>query len=111
MTDYAKWFVGMKVVFIIPPDEGRVNGREGYGNETDPVYGHIYTIRELGFEFDVATLRLVEIVNPPNLYRNSSGAVERQEIWYACSNFRPLEERKTDISIFTRLLQPEKEKA
>lgn len=109
MTDYTSWFVGMKVVFIMQGERHEYHG--GYGNETDPVFGKVYTIRELGFEAGHAALRLVEIVNPIQDYSDATGKTVREEVWFLCHNFRPVEERKTDISIFTRLLKPQKEKA
>lgn len=110
MTDYTKWYVGMKVVFIVK-NNGRNSNHGGYGNETDPVFGKIYTIRDLGIdELYGPTLRLVEIVNPIQEYRTAAGIIINEEVWFVCSNFRPVEERKTDISIFKKLIQDDQVK-
>lgn len=106
MTDYARWHVGMKVVFIIQGPLWRELNNAGYGDEKDPVFNHIYTIRELGVEFDIAVLRLEEIINPVHEYMDSSGNIREEEVWYACHCFRLLEKRETDISAFRELLKP-----
>ena len=77
-----------------------------------PVRGGVYTIRWSGLCSDPSgvgqpALRFHELINPPHRWRggicecafrvqNSDGTV----------NFRPLVERKTDISIFQRMLVP-----
>jgi hypothetical protein len=72
----------------------------GFQDEIDPIYGHIYTIRGIvHYPFGPAGLLLVEIVNAPRSY---------EEGFYECDfqapNFRPVVERKTDISVFTAML-------
>lgn len=66
-----------------------------------PKVGEIYTIRELvdGGEFGIH-IRLNEIVNPVT----SNG---KEPSWHV-EMFRPVIQRKTDISIFKALLNPSK---
>lgn len=89
--------VGQKVVCI----NDNFNG--GFGDETDPVKGGIYTIRDIrpwrnghdaGFLF-------FEI---NNLARHYEGGF--MECSYNVKKFKPLEERKTDISSLVALLNP-----
>lgn len=74
-----------------------------------PEIGKVYTIREIpeasGSGKGIFAIRLVEIVNPPLnwVWQGESGWAEpafRQE-W-----FRPLAEKKTDISVFQKMLIP-----
>lgn len=92
--------VGQKVVCV---SEWKRIG--GFGGEIGPIHGEVYTIREVGFlhpDFPrMVTVRLDEIAN---------------EVWlgfetcFAATRFRPVVQRKTDISIFKALLTPSKEK-
>jgi hypothetical protein len=89
------FFVGQKVLCIKSKRwRSMHNGRFMSSAERGPKYLEVVTIRE----FDDSFLRFVE-------YRNSPirGGVE-------CSfdprHFRPVVERKTDISIFTKMLTP-----
>lgn len=72
--------------------------------------GEIYTIREIDFRaFNDGhhrwpTVRLIEVRRP--IAQTSYGP---WEVGYIPENFRPLDERKTDISIFTRMLTPKKQ--
>lgn len=80
---------------------------EGYAHiETRPVVGGIYTIREIDPNYPKAksaclvALRLVEIRNPVLPYIEG----EYEAAWNY-ERFRPVEPRKTDISIFTDMLK------
>lgn len=86
--------VGQKVVCIGGFDESdRRLGREcGF---TVPVEHSIYTIT--GFAFEEGFIMLAEI---PPIEAGKFVAFDR-------SRFRPIVERKTDISIFTKMLTPE----
>lgn len=64
-----------------------------------PVERTIYTVRELLAIKDKPLLRLIEIVN--HEYDFESGVFEPA---FHVSRFRPVVEKKTDISIFTALL-------
>ena len=92
--------VGQKVVCI----ETWVR-RNGVGDEIGPVAGEIYTIRDIGFlnpaAPDVVAVLLAEIRNAVHDYVDGRG-----ETCFAAHRFRPVVERKTDISIFTQMLNP-----
>ena len=69
-----------------------------------PKKGGIYTLRDVMFDevFCIYGLRLVEIVNPVRLFVGGF-----REGGFREDQFRPLEERKTDISVFQRMLNGE----
>jgi hypothetical protein len=90
--------VGQKVVCISNTRAG------GYGWEILPDIGAVYTIRSIEYRDRGGWLRLVEIVNRSALYMGY-GYSEGQ---FHASNFRPAVTRKTDISIFTKMLIPDK---
>lgn len=77
----------------------------GHKNISGPLEGEIYTIREIGFIHpdrpDILTVRLAEIVNS----ELDSEEYGKWEPSFAAYRFRPLVERKTDISCFTKLLK------
>jgi hypothetical protein len=92
--------VGMKVVCIGNFDSSKF---PGYEHVTFPVKGSVYTIRAFveGLTLDgqiAEGLIFEEIVNP----------ISARGIEYSFKpiRFRPVVERKTDISIFTRMLNP-----
>lgn len=97
MSDYTNWHVGMKVVCVkegawSPP----MKQADSY-----PVYGGVYTIREINLGNDEKPyLTFEEIRNAP-VYRRGD---DMHEAWFAARQFRPVQKRKTDISIFRRLL-------
>ena len=67
--------------------------------------GNIYTIRCVRVAADgTQRVRLIEIVNPIIEFNNAPS----QEMWFWASHFRPIVERKTDISIFTKMLTSKK---
>lgn len=65
-----------------------------------PTKGVIYTIRNFEDRGDEPCLRLIEIVNPKIMHHGDIF----DEPAYANDCFRPLVEKKTDISIFTAML-------
>lgn len=71
---------------------------------TCPKAGVVYTIRSL-FEAKTEQLciRLVEILNPLREYNEGY-----MEAGFVADNFRPLCDKKTDISIFEAMLKPNK---
>ncbi len=94
--------VGQKVVCI----SGPIEAARGYNQEVQPAIGHVYTIRSID-DFDDAPphmphfgvgLLLEEITCPVH----SGFGLECS----FSSRFRPIVERKTDISIFTEMLTP-----
>lgn len=99
----VQFHVGQRVVCIdakvrFHPDEIYIfNGME-------IEEGRIYTIRDIGFdEFhpEEVVVRLVEIYREP-------GGDETEESGFAVDRFRPVIERKTDISIFTNILNTQR---
>lgn len=88
--------VGQKVVCDAP------KGFEQAEHETciSPKHGEVYTIREIEVDADGQWLRLHEIVNPPETYDVGGYG----ETAFHGSGFRPVVERKTDISIFKAML-------
>lgn len=92
--------VGQKVVCV--DDYSAVALRWG---AACPKIGMVYTIREFDDRGSKLALRLVEIVNAPAKHRNIAEPIEPA---FAVISFRPIVERKTDISIFTAMLTDEK---
>jgi hypothetical protein len=94
------FFVGQKVTLVLDIIN---RGRE----ENRPRKGEVYTVRTVEWANDVGSeaIRLVEIVNIPRQYNNAFG-----ELRFISKCFRPVVEKKTDISIFTAMLTPHKNK-
>jgi len=104
---YLSWHVGMKVVCV----NGDIIGWRGI-DDVLPTEGAIYTIRGIapwiwgGIDtptVDGIGVWLEEIRRP--LGRHDNGV----ETPYGVERFQPLCRRKTDISIFTRMLNPQKQ--
>lgn len=95
------FYVGQKVEFVGPSLEGY-----GFGWEIMPKIGGVYTIREIvSSALGHQGFKLVEIVNRPAQYRQ-----RHDECNFIATRFRPIVERKTDISIFTDMLNPSDER-
>lgn len=92
--------VGQKVVFVDDTPTQSECGPGSYWLPNWPVLGQVYTIR--AFVDDDAVF-LEEVRNPVRefLHGVSEGS-------FYCWRFRPVQERKTDISIFTAMLTPNK---
>lgn len=81
--------------------------RFGLNNEILPSFGMVYTIRDVFDSFKYTDgkkhigIRLVEIVNPPCIYDGFSTPLECAFRWV---DFKPVYEKKTDIAIFTNIL-------
>lgn len=88
--------VGQKVVCIKNGPWYSSNGDVQEG----PAYGDVVTIR--GFDSKKNGLLLREWERPQHLYSDGT------ERGYIYSRFRPVAEHKTDISIFTKMLTPNK---
>jgi hypothetical protein len=86
--------IGQKVVCI------DANGKL-YPDKPYPKQGGIYTVRAIFFD-PIAILLLAEIKNEP--LNCCCRCRQRHEPGYQASRFRPLVERKTDISIFVNIL-------
>lgn len=76
-----------------------------FGVEIMPVLNSIYTIREVITLNGHVAVRLVEIKNPVLEYGDGTN-----EIAFRASRFRPVVERKSDISIFRAMLNHSKSK-
>jgi hypothetical protein len=83
--------VGQKVVCV--------NGADSPFGETTPVVGDVYTIRSVTQHSRGPGYRLHEIVNVPRTYLPG-----HMECTFAHACFRPVIEKKTDISVFTQIL-------
>lgn len=89
--------VGQKVVCVDASDMDTY-----FSDVSCPVEGGIYTVRNFR-ETGESAIRLVEIVNPKHPWMDGFN-----ECGFRPSRFRPIVERKTDISIFTSMLNPSK---
>lgn len=96
---YLDWHVGMKVVCV---EEFEHNGTEHL-----PLVGAIYTLRGLRRSkyTDRLYVQLVEVVNVPRQYAGEFG-----EPWFSVEGFRPVQTKKTDISVFQAMLTGNKQK-
>jgi hypothetical protein len=91
------WYIGQKVVCVndnwsYPETEGELYPRKDV----------IYTIRniEQGLSLpQYVFLRFNELKNPVKQFK-----VRKCEVSFVETNFRPLEENKTDISVFKRIV-------
>lgn len=98
--------VGQKVMCI---DVAGIDMRQfaRVPKEIAPIKGQVYTVR--GFSDAPnpgVAIFLEEIINPIIRFVDNGWLGERSFMTF---RFRPLIERKTDISIFTALLKPTKE--
>ena len=94
-------YAGRKVVCVMPPGATwtKLQG------EHVPESGRVYTIRTATVEHDGEVyLRLYEVVNAPRVYWDGPHRYVVCECTFEARAFRPVDERETDISIFTALL-------
>lgn len=84
--------IGQKAVCIAP-------GKSNWAGTNQCVVGSIYTVRQIHIRLGECGILLEEITNPP-------WSFDGLECGFRASRFRPLVERKTDISVFTALLNP-----
>jgi hypothetical protein len=100
---YIDWKVGDKVVCTYDYDVASLRARGTYCARCSfPVRDGIYTLRRIGrIEGHVAIL-LAEIVNPIGDIRLGFNG----ESGFYAEHFRPVQTRKSDISIFTAMLRP-----
>lgn len=90
------FYVGQKVICVRHPAKIKAFFGEAY-----PHVGGVFTIREIFEARGGECLRLFEISNPPYPYVEGY-----MECGFRTNFFRPVVERKTDISIFKALLNP-----
>ncbi|HQR14200.1 MAG TPA: hypothetical protein PLZ37_06525 [Nitrospira sp.] len=89
--------VGMKVTMISPwPPVHNLFG------DIFTEFGIVYTVREVLMVAATPAIYVAEIHNPPHYWAK----VGKMEQPFPARNFRPVQERKTDISIFTAMLNP-----
>ena len=67
-----------------------------------PSRGSVYTVRDIRMGAIRQHVRLVEIINPNAEFKDA----QPQEPWFWAEAFRPIVERKTDISALQALLIP-----
>lgn len=91
--------VGQKVVCI---KRGAWQG--GFGDEINPEYGKVYTVRDVVHWPRHTAVRLFEIKNDPRDYSEAFNECD-----FHVRHFRPVVSRKTSIEIFTRMLNPSKQ--
>lgn len=93
--------VGQKVVCI--RDDF---ARDRYAGVRYPEHGKVYTLRTVEFDdrYQLTFVRLAEICNPVLMYQGGM-----TEVSFDAEAFRPIVERKTDISIFKAMLTPKTE--
>ena len=86
--------VGQKVVFIGP------NCPNNHLKQNVPVYGEVYTIRATAEITGIPALLLEEVHNEPRRWSNGCYELHIETKW-----FRPIVERKTDISFAHEILR------
>lgn len=96
------WHIGMKVVCI------KGGGHFWQKDAAELEEGRIYTIRDMRLNPRSGELNLLleEVRNLPRLCDNGDFG----EPYYGAVRFRPVQTRATDISIFTQMLVPSKDK-
>ena len=95
--------VGMKVVCVKEHDPDIRREMASFGVAA-PVLRHVYTIRAVRSICGGPDVLLEEIVNPVLQYNDGL----RTEQGFSVDRFRPVTERKTDISIFTAMLHTQR---
>lgn len=102
---YLDWHVGMKVVCVIDGPDVRASGCRWADGEA-VVEGQVYTLTRIFTDSDGnAIVWLREVERSP-----ISKAFIGDEAGYGAWRFRPVQTRKTDISIFTAMLDGAKER-
>ena len=92
---YLDWHVGMKVVCVIG------GGHRWHEDMESLAEGGVYTIRGMNINPATGNLNVLvdEIRNPARQCAEGFG-----EPYYGARRFRPVQTRKTDISIFEAML-------
>lgn len=96
----SNFHVGQKVVCI---KDGPWSSEPFEKNEVGPNAGDVLVIRGIEINSDGAWLVFKEIINPQYCYLDEYG-----ELQFSSDDFRPVIERKTDISIFQEMLMPKR---
>ncbi len=95
------FYVGQKVCCVNYPVRAVEQWRRKYPDANFPILGQVYTIRAIDVWFGETLLRFVEV--------NNAHLPSDMEAGFSARHFRPLVERKTDISIFEAMLNPSDE--
>lgn len=94
----ANFRIGQKVVCV----DASCTSSLGWFPGSEPKRGRVYTVRSIGIARNHEPgIRLSELT----LTTGRPGALQ-QDAYYRARRFRPAVERKTDISIFRKMLQP-----
>ncbi len=97
--------VGQKVVCVMRMEDQNSERCINY-IPNRPVLNGIYTVRGDVCLYDTQYVYLTELINPlPVGFVWVGIGYAEPPFW--CGLFRPLVERKTDISIFTKMLNPD----
>lgn len=97
--------VGQKVVCIDDSGHINANGRRGTWEDGDaPKVGAIYTVRRSFTNEDGDAILWLDEIRRGPIARKEWG----DDVGYGADRFRPVVERKTDISVFTAMLNPSK---
>lgn len=91
--------VGQKVVCVEDQNQHEVLGHK------DLVKNGIYSVRWVGMYDGELCLRVIEVERRP-IFTIFGEVVGWTDMPFNLDRFRPLVEKKTDISIFTKLLNP-----
>lgn len=95
MTNFTSWHAGMRVVCVGHPSRGEP--------PPFPVFNKVYTLKRIWKVRDRNKV-LIDLVELPA--KRAPGYYTG----YRAACFRPVHERKTDISIFTAMLHDKKER-
>jgi hypothetical protein len=100
------WHAGMKVVCVDAADTNNCG-------EVELTLGRIYTLRWVGSRSDwfgdYIGVRLVEVVRKPALFIDEMHFAHHGEMPFRASRFRPLVKRAADISVFTAMLDGQRQ--
>ncbi|MEO3387340.1 hypothetical protein [Mesorhizobium sp. CAU 1741] len=99
---YRDWHVGMKVVFIGVPDGFTILGQLALKT------GRVYVVEELEMHCKGDIVGGVDGL--PYVVANEALYVRVEGTFYHAACFRPVQPRKTDISLFTSMLNGAKER-
>ena len=91
---------------IVCVDTNWLESTEVILHEKLPIQGYVYTVRNMGFDYDnyglMQFIRLEEIVNAPDYYTDTDGKAIFDEICFAASHFKPL--KGNSIAVFRNML-------
>ncbi|WP_144378500.1 hypothetical protein [Mesorhizobium amorphae] len=111
---YVDWYVGMKVVCIAPPEQ-IAKWQADAPMATCPKSNGVYTVREIRDDARWLGRHLVVLLSEISNAHMIGITVKANficfvEPGFTVENFRPLQARKADISIFSAMLTGAKER-